>query len=165
MTKKLNIQLAILMGRFIRKIITLDRNEKACHGVTLSQHHLIDVLYRKDTLTMNELSRELNLAVSTTTRIADILVRDGIITRYPSEQDRRKVCVTLTDKGLEVAEGLKECTERFWTKILTSIPDNKKKEISQNIKLLLNAMDEAEGVCCEKVNSLKNNKLIKIVSN
>ena len=149
MTQKSDLQLSIVMSRFIQKIITLDRNEKACHGVTLSQHYMIDALYRKNILTMNELSKELNLAMSTSTRITDILVRDGIVSRQPSEIDRRKVCVTLTEKGREIAEKLNACTQQFWANILNVIPEEKKKQISANMKMLLKALDAAQGSCCD----------------
>ena len=149
MTQKSDLQLSIVMSRFIQKIITLDRNEKACHGVTLSQHYMIDALYRKNILTMNELSKELNLAMSTSTRITDILVRDGIVSRQPSEIDRRKVCVTLTENGREIAEKLNACTQQFWINILNAIPEEKKKQISANMKMLLKALDAAQGSCCD----------------
>ena len=149
MTKKSDLQLAIVMSRFIQRIITLDRNEKACHGVTLSQHYMIDALYRKNILTMNELSKELNLAMSTSTRIVDILVRDGIVSRHPSESDRRKVCIRLTEKGREIAEKLNACTQQFWANILNAIPNEKKKQISENMKMLLKALDAAQGSGCE----------------
>ena len=149
MTKKSDLQLAIVMSRFIQRIITLDRNEKACHGVTLSQHYMIDALYRKNILTMNELSKELNLAMSTSTRIVDILVRDGIVSRHPSESDRRKVCIRLTEKGREIAEKLNACTQQFWANILNAIPDEKKNQVSANMKMLLSALDAAQGSCCD----------------
>ena len=149
MTKKSDLQLAIVMSRFIQRIIILDRNEKACHGVTLSQHYMIDALYRKNILTMNELSKELNLAMSTSTRIIDILVRDGIVSRHPSESDRRKVNITLTEKGREIAEKLNACTQQFWANILNAIPDEKKKQISANMKMMLNALDAAQESCCD----------------
>ena len=143
MNIKLNVKLSILMSRFMRKMLALDRHDKAYHGVTLTQHYTIEILYRREVLTMNELSRELDLAISTLTRIIDVLVRDGIVSRQSSAQDRRKVCVTLTKKGRNLAERLKSHTEQFWTKIFDAIPYEKKKEIGNNIKTLLEALDKA----------------------
>jgi DNA-binding MarR family transcriptional regulator len=147
MTDKRNLRFSLLMGRFIRKIMILDRNEKNCHGVTLSQHYAIDALYRKKILTMNELSRELGLAVSTLTRIVDVLVRDGFVSRSHSMQDRRKVCIELTARGITLAESLNSCTEMFWHNILETIPEDKKPAIVEDLKILLNALDGAERPC------------------
>jgi DNA-binding MarR family transcriptional regulator len=134
----------------MQKIMVLDRQEKMCWGVTLSQHYVIDTLDRKKVLTMNELSRELGLAVSTLTRIIDVLVRDEIVSRNHSTQDRRKVCIELTDKGKELAENLKECAKYFWGAVLKTIPDEKKKEITDNLKVLLTALDQAGDTHCPR---------------
>ncbi len=150
MNDKLDKKLAILINRFMHNIIVLDRQEKMCQGVTLSQHYVIDTLHRKQTLTMNELSKELRLAVSTLTRLIDVLVRDGIVTRSHSAQDRRKVCIELTPNGQKLAEQLKECAGRFWGTILESIPDEKKHEIAGNMKILLTALEQAGTPSCSE---------------
>lgn len=135
------------MGRFIRKILILDRHEKSCHGVTLSQHYAIDALYRKNVLTMNELSRELGLAISTLTRIVDVLTRNGLVSRNQSKQDRRKVCIELTEKGKTLAEELNSYAELFWQDILETIPAEKTPELIEDLKILLKALDGAERPC------------------
>lgn len=147
MTSHIDKQLTIVMGRLIQKIMHLDRNEKACHGVTLSQHQALAAIYRSGHLTMNELSREMHLAVSTVTRIVDILVRDGIVSRKASETDRRKVLIELTEKGTEITASLNQCTEYFWEQVVSSIPAEKKREIVGNLKLLTEALDCTEGTC------------------
>jgi len=150
MNDKLNLKLSIVMSRFMQRIMVLDRQEKMCQGVTLSQHYVIDTLYRKKILMMNELSRELGLAVSTLTRIIDVLVRDGIVSRNHSAQDRRKVCIELADKGKVLAENLKACAESFWGTVLETIPDEKKKEIAENLKVLLTALEQVGDTHCPK---------------
>ena len=148
MTIKSDIKLSLVISEHMRKLITIDRHERACHGISLTQHFVIDTLKRKKSLSMNELSLELGLAISTLTRIVDVLVRDDILIRKSNEQDRRKVCVELTSKGIDLAKTLKKCTERFWSFILQSIPDSKKEEMIDNIKLLNEALDKSDSSCC-----------------
>ncbi|MBN2105397.1 MarR family transcriptional regulator [bacterium] len=150
MNMQIDKKLAWLMSKLIHRIVTLDRNEKACHGVTLSQHYTMEALYRKRAMTMKQLSCELNLAISTLTRIVDVLVRDGFIIRRTHETDRRKVIVELTEKGLNKARRLRECTQFFWKSILHSIPDQKKPDLVNHVKLLLGAMKQIEGNCLKK---------------
>ncbi|MBN1780830.1 MarR family transcriptional regulator [bacterium] len=147
MTSRQDTKLSLLMARLIHRIIVLDRDEKSCQGVSLTQHYTIAALYRKKRLTMNELSREVHLAISTLTRIVDVLVRDGLVQRKPSPEDRRKVIAELTEKGNEKARHLRECTQRFWTDILSRIPDEKKPDLTGQVKLLLEAMESMESVC------------------
>lgn len=153
MNGKSDLKLSILMNRFMQKIMVLDRQEKMCWGVTLSQHYVIDMLDRKKVLTMNELSRELGLAVSTLTRIIDVLVRNEIVSRTHSAQDRRKVCIELTEKGEELAENLKTCAEYFWSAVLKTIPAERKKVIAENLKVLLSALEQVGDTHCPRFGS------------
>jgi DNA-binding MarR family transcriptional regulator len=50
-------------------------------------------------LTMGELSRHLNVPLSTATRIVDWLVNNGYAQRLPDPDDRRVVRVALTEAG------------------------------------------------------------------
>ena len=152
MTKTTNLKLALAISEHMKLMLSIDRNEKACHGVTLSQHYVIDALYRKKEMSMKELSLELGLAISTLTRILDILVRDNVVQRKSSTTDRRKVCVSLTEKGLELANALNACTQKFWDHVLHHIPDDKKQQIIQSIQLLNKALKDTDSSCCGKNN-------------
>ena len=139
-----------IMSQCIQKIIALDRAEKVCYGVTISQAYAIGAIHKSEIITMKELSQELGLAISTLTRIIDVLVRDEIVCRNQSDLDRRKVNICLTEKGKYLAEKLRDCGEKFWEKIFEAIPNEKKKEITDNLNLLLKAIEGAEKVCCKK---------------
>jgi DNA-binding MarR family transcriptional regulator len=147
MTARQDIKLSLLLAKLIQQIIILDRNENACQGVTLSQHYTIEALFRNRTMTMKELSLEMNLATSTLTRIIDILVRDGLVARKTKESDRRIVIVELTETGIEKANRLRECTQLFWKNIIHEIPEEKKSDLAEQVKLLLIAMRKIEGTC------------------
>ena len=152
MKNRTDAKLAIVISQHFRKLLQIDRKENACHGVSLSQHYVIDALNRKNELTMNELSREVGLAMSTLTRIVDGLVRKGYINRYPSERDRRKVCVILTEEGRTLANNLRECSQAFWAEILASIPDDRKRVMIESFKLLNDALDSTDNACNKETN-------------
>jgi len=146
-------QFTATMIRFIKKIMAMDRAEKLCYGVTLSQAYTIGTIHEKEKLTMNELSQEMGLAISTLTRITDVLVRDDIVCRNQSVKDRRKVLVCLTDKGKELAEKLDKCGAQFWANIINGVPKEKREEVVENLRLLLNALEGADQACCHKNSS------------
>ena len=127
MRKNLIHQFSTNMSRLVQKINALDRTEKGCYGVTISQIYTIDAIYKNEKITMNEWSKQLGIAISTLTRIIDVLVRDGIVNRNQSEQDRRKVNINLSNKGKELAKKLEQCSEKFWCRIFKQIPNDKKK--------------------------------------
>ncbi|MBN1996176.1 MarR family transcriptional regulator [candidate division KSB1 bacterium] len=148
---QITLSLADLISQFFRRTNILDRNEKMCYGVTLTQHYVIEILYKRDSgLTMNTISRTMGLAISSLTRIINVLVRDGIVVREPSEQDRRKVIVRLTEKGKDLAQKLQNCTQEFWRRVFSGIPETKKKEIVQNLKLIISLLEKEHKSCCTK---------------
>lgn len=148
--EKSSLQFIEIMIRFVQKIMPLDRAEKYCYGVTLSQAYVISALHRENILSMNELSHELGLATSTLTRIIDVLVRDDIVCRNANEQDRRKVCICLTEKGKDLAAKLQTCSEQYWSKIFNTLPEQVKKQIPEDLAILLRAIESANQACCTK---------------
>ena len=99
-------------------------------------------------LTMNQLSREQGVTLSTMTRVVDVLVRDGVLDRVGSPEDRRKVCIQLTGKGEELARTLKNCTEEYTGKILEQIPGEKHGQVIESMELLLKAIESSNPKCC-----------------
>ncbi|MBN2011997.1 MarR family transcriptional regulator [candidate division KSB1 bacterium] len=147
---KSNIDIAELMRRLMQRIVSLDRAEKVCQGVTLSQAYTIEAIRKHDMIPMNELSQELGLAISTLTRVNDVLVRDGIVCRNPCETDRRKVNICLTEKGKELAEKLCDCSTKFWSDIIAAIPKEKHGQIYESLDLLLDVLEGVDQGCCQK---------------
>ena len=92
---------SLLMGQLVRKLNLLNKDQRVCYGLTIPQCYTIEILDQKGQLPMSLLSGELGTAISTVTRVVDVLVRDGLILRCENPDDRRKVCVKLSEKGLQ----------------------------------------------------------------
>lgn len=71
-------------------------------------------LQQSSPLTMGELSQELNVPLSTATRIADWMVGNGYVQRLPDPDDRRVVRVAFTDAGSAMYH---EIDTFFWERI------------------------------------------------
>ena len=59
-------------------------------------------------VSMGELSRMLDVPLSTATRIMDWLVKSGYVERLPDPQDRRVVRVGLTQNGRRIYQGVND---------------------------------------------------------
>ena len=70
----------------------------------IGEHYLIEFLARESFASMSQLSRMMHLAPTTMTSIVDRLVKYGYLQRRRAKQDRRKVLVTLSDKGKAFVE-------------------------------------------------------------
>jgi DNA-binding MarR family transcriptional regulator len=143
-----DLRFSQLVGQLFRKLNLLNRDQKVCHGITLSQCCAIETLDQRGMLTMNQLSREQGVTLSTMTRVVDVLVRDGVLDRVSRPEDRRKVCIQLTGKGEDLAQTLKKCTEDYTGKILEQIPADKHEQVIESMELLLKAIESSNPKCC-----------------
>ena len=126
-----------------------DREEKSCCNLSVSQCCTLLAFDSIDEqLTMNQLSSRLDLSTSTMTRHVDRLVHKGHAERAPSEQDRRRVIVQLTESGKEMAETLRNCEQNLFSEVLQSIPPDQWGTVVSTLKLLVNAIQARKSDCC-----------------
>ena len=137
-----------LVGELFRKLNLLNRDQKVCYGITLSQCCAIETLEQRGLLPMNELSQCQGVTLSTMTRVVDVLVRDGVVRRESSPEDRRKVCIELTEEGKDLAQNLKKCTEAYTKEILDQIPASKQGQVVESVELLIKAIESVNPKCC-----------------
>ncbi|WBU56246.1 MarR family winged helix-turn-helix transcriptional regulator [Paracoccus sediminicola] len=77
------------------------------HDTTLPRFDVMAALHRRrDGLTMTELSRTLLISNGNATAVVNRLVEDGLVQRIPSEEDRRRITVRLSEEGLSSFETL-----------------------------------------------------------
>ena len=125
--------------------LQLERSGKCCHGVTLSQCHVLDLLLRRGDLTMNELSRQMGLAKSTMTRIVNNMVKGGWIERGKDREDKRRVCVRLTRRGKEIAKTLGASSKDSVERILKHIPPDKIPEVIESLRWISRSIGKEVG--------------------
>jgi DNA-binding MarR family transcriptional regulator len=65
----------------------------------------------KSKITQNELARQLETDKVTIVRIIDYLAAKGYVDRVRSSTDKRKYCLTLTDKAIEALPGIKKALD------------------------------------------------------
>jgi len=142
--------------RKFREILTLayqrfnalQRGEKRCFGVTMSQCVALETLHLEGRMPVRELSRRLGLDTSTVTRLVDVLVRDGLAQRARDEAgDRRRVFVSLSESGGELASRLEGCADDYCERILERIPAERHEDVFQALQLLVQAIDDLPATC------------------
>ena len=95
-----------LLGVTRRTESALREHLRLQHRTTLPRFDVMAALYRRrEGVTMSELSRMLLVSNGNATTVVDRLQADGIVTRTPSDTDRRTIFVALTPLGAEVFEG------------------------------------------------------------
>lgn len=134
--------------RLVRVMQLFERDQIKPFGFTTSQCYVLIELNKAYKLTMHEISEKMNLSTSTMTRIVNNLVRDGFVRRVKDENDRRIVYVSLTEKGLDVANELQLSIKDYYRKIVTYLPNGEVEDVLNAVSLLVNAFEKANPNCC-----------------
>ena len=122
-----------------------------CEDVTFSQFLILDQIAKKGDLKLLELHQILSVDKSTTTRLVNPLVSQGLIERERADYDSRAVNLRLTAAGKEVHRKVWLSLEGFVEAIRSGIPDEKKTTVNEILKIFINAVKNASPTCpCNK---------------
>lgn len=131
-----------------RRVNALQRGEKRCFGVTVSQCVALELLLQQGAMTVRDMARDLGLDTSTVTRLVDVLVRDGMVRRARDEKrDRRRVFVSLTARGRSLAAKLERCADDYSERILKRIPPEMREDVVHTLRVLIEAIDDLPATC------------------
>jgi DNA-binding MarR family transcriptional regulator len=118
-----------------------------CEDVTFTQFLILDEVAKKECLKMLELHQILAVDKSTTTRLVNPLVRQGLIERKISDHDSRAVNLILTPAGRKVHKKVWLCLEGFVSAIEGRIPNKRRKLVYEAVKLFIDAVKKASSAC------------------
>ena len=121
--------------------------------ITTLQTTALGVVYRKDNLTMSELAKEMLVIQSAATRIADELVKRGVVKRSNDKSDRRVTRLRITPKGRTSIENLRQESQFLLTQILKQMSSQQQEELTRGLQAFLEAVQKVERdtiLRCEK---------------
>jgi Transcriptional regulators len=129
-----------------RKLGYLQDAQFSCCGITLAQCHALVEIGRAESLSLNSLAELLDLDTSTMSRTVNNLVQSRLAKRTADKKDRRCVCIELSQKGKALFEKIETDRNTYYTRIYESIPEEKRKQVLESMRLLIDAIHEE---CCE----------------
>jgi DNA-binding MarR family transcriptional regulator len=136
------------LGLLYRRFNVLQRGEKRCFGVTLSQCMILETLHQEGRMTVRDLAESLGLDQSSVTRSIDVLVRDGLLQRARDEKgDRRRVFISLGARGRGLARKLEDCADRYCERILARIPADRRDDVLHALGVVVDAIDDCSDAC------------------
>ncbi len=112
-----------LTYRLLRSLENSDRDTCACFGVTPLQGLALLSVAKKQPLGIRQLAQEMQLSVSTMSRVVDKLVMAELICRKEDKNDRRAVLCTLTESGKDTSAQLEGCYNDFFNQLVAGIPE------------------------------------------
>jgi DNA-binding MarR family transcriptional regulator len=104
-------------------------------GIVLAQH--------AEPMTMGALGEELDVPLSTATRIVDWFVQIGYVRRIPDEQDRRIVHVAFTPSGKKVFQELDRFVQHHVAQILEHFTPQERKDLIALMRKMVRVLEES----------------------
>ena len=92
----------IALRRIVRATELFGREIRQTTGVTPAQFRVLQIIGEQGYSTAKAISLRMRVSQGTITSFVDKLVRDGLVLREKSSQDRRQTNILLTDAGRRV---------------------------------------------------------------
>ncbi|MGB9904708.1 MAG: MarR family winged helix-turn-helix transcriptional regulator [Desulfotomaculales bacterium] len=140
-----------LLAELSRAAQLLEKSEVGCCGITLSQCHLLLAVSGREGeggISLSDLALVLGLDLSTVSRVADGLVRQNLLKRDVDAKDRRRSVLFLTEEGRELVGGINRNMRAYTRQILEKIPPQERTAVLRSLSLLVEAVKNVEGGCC-----------------
>ena len=120
--------------RHIERELNIQNNSNCCQGVTLAQCHTLLELFSHESINLSELSERLHLDKSTVSRTIEGLVKSGLVNRIIPKENRRKVIISLTQKGIDICMQINRENDSYFGAVIDSIP-------SKDLPIFLKSFD------------------------
>src|SRR5689334_957530 len=132
-TTELASHLRLVVMRLSRRL-----RQHAPADITPSQLSALAVVVRDGRLTLSQLAEAERVQPPTMTRIVDSLLQRALVTRTPSEEDRRVAWVAPTAEGTALVATVRKQRDAYLARHLRSLSDD-------DIAVLTRAADLLEG--------------------
>jgi DNA-binding MarR family transcriptional regulator len=93
------------------------RNRHTANGVLIAEYHTLGLLMKYKALPMSEIGDRLYISRPYMTRLADIMIADGLVERQADPTDRRVTNLAITAKGKKF---LKESVSKYKKDLMES---------------------------------------------
>jgi DNA-binding MarR family transcriptional regulator len=126
---------------FLKKVLYEHDISKLKLDINKTQTNILMLVYEHSEKSMSEISLMTGLEKSSFTRSADYLVKNGFITRNSPETDRRKIKLSLTNKGTKAAKHIKDDFNIYLDSLISDFSEIEKKEFFDSLSTLSKYID------------------------
>lgn len=110
-------------------------------GLTSSQVYILRYLEKSPHAKASDIAKTSGLSPGAVTQVCDELVREGLVDRTRSQDDRRVVHVSITDSGRALVERFKEARREKMRFVLTQLGDQDAKEFVRIIGRIVDIVE------------------------
>ncbi len=122
------------LPQFVRKLFYENDISELNLDINLTQTIILMFLDSNKNKSMSELSKLVGLEKSSLTRSVDYLEGRKFIKRNYSSEDRRKITISFTEKGLKAVKLIKDDWNEHFRSLVSTLSAEEQKEFSDAIK-------------------------------
>jgi len=115
-------------------------------GMDLSynQYKMLLTIHDKGSCPLNQLARELQIAMSSASEMVDRLVAQGFVHRTVDEENRRQVTISATARGEELIRELQQGIVENYRTLLGRLHDREQEQLVQALETLAAILGKLE---------------------
>lgn len=132
-------QIKQLQDRIFEKLL-------AQNGIEVSggQGRILFVLWKKDNLTISEISKETSLAKNTISIVVDGMVKKGILERNINPENRRQTIVSLTEYAKSIEEKYEAVSQQMNQLFYSGFSEKEREEFEGYLARIVDTLVLAE---------------------
>lgn len=125
-----------LSQQFVEIMVLLHNNfgRQTQVPLPLNQFGVLCTLMDTAGMTITDISRQLNISKQQMTNIIDKLVSAGFVSKAPDPKDRRRIVVTINDKGQKLLEDHMELFRQRFDHHAQNLTENERQELAQLLR-------------------------------
>ena len=132
-------QIKQLQGRIFEKLLVENDIE-----ISDGQGRILFILWKKNNLTISEISKETSLAKNTVSIVVDGMVNKGILDRKINPNNRRQTIISLTDYAKSLQEKYEKVSEQMGVVFYKGFSEAERSEFEGYLKRIIETLTEFE---------------------
>ncbi len=133
-----------LFARFSRLLRTRFRASLDPLGVTPSTARALGIIVHHPDIRMSDVAEALHVSPRSVTTVVDTLVESGYVRRLDNPDDRRTVCLKVTDNGSALHQRIGELRERVAREIFDGLSPMRQHDLHEILADLLGFDEEGQ---------------------
>lgn len=109
-----------------------------------TQGKILKLLYVKGPMSQKRMQEKLNIQPGSISEIINKLEKKELVRRQPDEADRRRVILSLTEKGREDVEEFSRNRQNHMASFFQVLEESDKQELDRILQILLNQESEKD---------------------
>lgn len=105
-------------------------------GLSISRYRVLGVLVRFGNTRMTDLANLTAMDRTSLTRVADHMVRAGLVKRTSNPKDRRQVFLDITDQGREAHRDALSLVLGYNARLVSGIPDEAQRAAARTLQVM-----------------------------